>query len=89
MKVLAYERTYAGILAADHHLQVAGLVLGVVFGVGVERGEHGVDGRSYDLFGIERVDINHVEVLVNSVENLEHLRCLELVVAWSGACLGT
>ena len=80
LEVIANQRADAGILACEHHLHVLALVLGIVFGVGVERVEHGIDAVAHHLISVECVDIHHVEVTVDGVEHFEVLRHLEVVV---------
>ena len=78
--VVSYERAYAGVFAGEHHLHVLALVGRVILRVWVEAAQQGVDARAYGDVGIKRVDIHHVEVLVDDVEEVEVLRHLEIVL---------
>jgi hypothetical protein len=80
-EVVADQRADTGILAREHHLHVLALVLGIVFGIGIQRVEHGVDAIAHHLVSVECVDIHHVEVAVDGVEHLKVLCHLEVVVS--------
>ena len=69
-----------GILARGHCLQLTGVLLVVVFSIGVEPLEHVVDGIAHTLLGIERIDIIEVKRLVDFIENVELLRHFEIVI---------
>ena len=71
----------ASILASHHSLVFANLVLGIVFGIGVERAEHSPYGSTHSLVGIERVNVHKVEVAVDGVEHVEVLCHLKVVLA--------
>ena len=48
-----------------------GLIFGIILGVRVETTHHSIDAGANNLVGIERVDIEHVEVFVDGVEYIE------------------
>lgn len=78
--VVADERADTRILTHEHHLHVTALVLRIVLRVRVKAPEHGIDAIAHGLIGIERVDIQHVEVLVDRIEDLQVLGHIEVVV---------
>ena len=62
---------YAAILARRYHHKVVLIFGRDILGVGVDVVEHAVDGRRYGLLGIERVDIEGVQLLVDRVEYIQ------------------
>ena len=62
---------YAAILARRYHHKVVLVFGGDILGVGVDVVEHAVDGRRYGLLGIECVDIEGVQLLVDRVEYIQ------------------
>ena len=71
----------ARILAREHLLVFAHLVLRVILRVRVERSQHLVDGVAHHLVGVQRVDVEQVEVAVDGVEHLKVLRHAVVMVA--------
>ena len=78
--VVANQCSDTGILASEHHLEVLSFAFRIIFGIGVQRAEHGLDARTYDLVGIQGVDVNHVQILVELVEDVQVLGYVEVVV---------
>ena len=62
---------HAAVLAGDEHFYVVRLLLRIIFGVGVEALEHGVDTASYDLLGLHRIDVKHFDFLHDRVQDVQ------------------
>ena len=74
------ERPDAAILAQHLHLDVLHVALGIVVGVGVHGGKHGIDGHLHGLARVHIVDVVGVQVLVYIGENLQILGNLKTFV---------
>ena len=78
--MIAHNSSYAGILSRQHHLQVLGLVLGIILGVRVKALQHCRDTIADNLLGIEGVNVHQVEVLVYIIKYVQVLTHLKIVV---------
>ena len=78
--MVANQRTNAGILACEHHLEVLSFAFRIIFGIGVQRAEHSLDARTYDFVGVQGVDIDHIQILIELVEDVQVLGYVEVVV---------
>ena len=78
--VVANQRTNAGILARKHHLKVLSFAFRIILSIGVQRAEHSLDACTYDFVGVQGVDIDHIQILVELVEDVQVLGYIEVVV---------
>ena len=78
--MISHDGTDTGIFTREHHLEVLGLVLRIILGVGVETPQHGIDTIADNLLGIEGIDIHQVEVLVYIIKYVQVLAHLKIVV---------
>ena len=56
--VVTNERSYASILAGKHRLKVGLALLRIIFGIWVERLEHGVNAGRNHLACVQRIDVH-------------------------------
>ena len=77
--VIANGRTDAGVLAGRHQTQLVSSSGFVELGVRVETIQHVIDGPFHLLFRVQRVDIVEVEIAIEGVENIQRLRCAEIM----------
>ena len=78
--MISHDSSYTRIFSREHHLEVLGLVLRIILGVGVETPQHGIDTIADNLLGIEGIDIHQVEVLVYIIKYVQVLCHLKIVV---------
>ena len=78
--VLTDQRTDTGILTREHQPQILCLVLGVIFRIGIQTPQHGIDTRANRSLGIERIHIEQFQVLIYLVEDVEMLAHLKVMV---------
>ena len=55
--VLAHDSTYTRVLTCQHLSQVLGILLRIVFGIGVQTAQHGVDGCAHGCLWVQRVNV--------------------------------
>ena len=79
--MLAHHCTYAGVLAGKHLSQILGLILRVVFGIGVKTAQHGVYGRAHSLLWVQRVYVQQIQILIHVVQNIKLLGHFKVMVA--------
>ena len=78
--MVANQRSDACILARQHLFQVLLALLGIVLRIRVQRLQHGVNTCRHHLVGIQRIDIHHVQTLVQLIEYLQVLSHLKVVI---------
>ena len=77
--MIANGRTDAGVLSGRHQAQLVSSSGFVELGVRIETIQHVIDGPFHLLFRVQRVDIVEVEVAIEGVENIQRLRCAEIM----------
>ena len=76
----------AGIGASAQQLQILALLFWIIHRIWIKRMQHGIDTSHNYLVGIKRVDIQHVELLVDRRQHVEILCHVEIMVVILLSC---
>ena len=81
LEVVAHHGTHTGIFTGEHILQFVDFLLWIVSGIRVQTTQHSLDTIAHHLFGIERIHVHEVQILVDGVEYIHILRRLEIMIS--------
>ena len=88
LQVILDDSANACILARHHGVKVLHILFGIVNCVGIKRAQHGIDGRAHHIVGVERVNIQHVEVFIDIVKDFEVLGNIKVMLLVTVLCQG-
>ena len=78
LHVITNQRTYTPVLSREERFQLTGLR--VIHRIRIQTLQHGFDARSHHLIRIQRIHIQHIQVAVEGVEDLQILHHLEVMI---------